>query len=221
MNPQEYVWKNLYSINTRTILQEKRQLTATLQFGTRIDSYASSHEDSTVKATVDEEKENLEKFPAWNPTKVRSKLQSDRWSKDEGRKSSFRLICHLKEYRTGDKVSKIQRWSYIPKWHCERWFGIFCSFHRTRIISITNDSSQSHGYHLQTARLRWTSSRRSICLNPSKNGRYSQIIENSQIGVSRHLDSSTTTQMAKIMVQHGRPSRSSRAKSVRSFFAGL
>ena len=42
-----------------------------------------------------------------------------------------------------------------------------------------------------------------------KNGRCSKIIENSQIGMSRHLDSSTTTQMAKIMVQYGRPSRSS------------
>ena len=30
-----------------------------------------------------------------------------------------------------------------------------------------------------------------------------------KIGESRHLDSSTTTQMAKIMVQYGRPSRSS------------
>ena len=29
-----------------------------------------------------------------------------------------------------------------------------------------------------------------------KNGRCSQIIENSKIGMSRHLDSSTTTQMA-------------------------
>ena len=35
-----------------------------------------------------------------------------------------------------------------------------------------------------------------------KNGRCSQIFENSKIGVSRHLDSSTTTQMAKIMVQY-------------------
>ena len=52
------------------------------------------------------------------------------------------------------------------------------------------------GYHLQITRLRWTSSRRSISLYPSKNGRCSQIVENSQIGVSRHLDSSTTTQMA-------------------------
>ena len=30
-----------------------------------------------------------------------------------------------------------------------------------------------------------------------------------KIGVSRHLDSSTTTQMAQIMVQYGRSSRSS------------
>ena len=30
-----------------------------------------------------------------------------------------------------------------------------------------------------------------------------------KVGVSRHLDSSTTTQMAKIMVQYGRSSRSS------------
>ena len=42
--------------------------------------------------------------------------------------------------------------------------------------------------------LRWTSRRRSISLFPSKNGRCSQIVENSQIGMSRHLDSSTTTQ---------------------------
>ena len=42
----------------------------------------------------------------------------------------------------------------------------------------------------------WSSSRRSICFFPRKNGRCSQIVENSKIGMSRHLDSSTTTQMA-------------------------
>ena len=51
--------------------------------------------------------------------------------------------------------------------------------------------------------------KRSIGLHPSKNGRCSQIIKSPKIGVSRHLDSSTTSQMAKIMVQYGRPSRSS------------
>ena len=58
----------------------------------------------------------------------------------------------------------------------------------------------------------------SICSYPGKNGRCPKIIENSQIGMSRHLDSSTTTQMVKIMVQTGRSSRSSWAKSVRSSF---
>ena len=36
-----------------------------------------------------------------------------------------------------------------------------------------------------------------------------KLLKKSQIGMSRHLDSSTTTQMAKIVVQYGRPSRSS------------
>ena len=39
--------------------------------------------------------------------------------------------------------------------------------------------------------------------------------------MSRHMDSSTTTQMAKTMVQYGRPSRSSWTKSVQSFFGRL
>ena len=40
----------------------------------------------------------------------------------------------------------------------------------------------------------------------------------SQIGMSRHLDSSTTTQVAKIMVQYGRSSCPSWKESVRSSF---
>ena len=35
------------------------------------------------------------------------------------------------------------------------------------------------------------------------------VVQNSEVRMSRHLDSSTTTQMAKIMVQYGRPGRSS------------
>ena len=68
------------------------------------------------------------------------------------------------------------------------------------------------------ARMHRTSSGRSIFLYPGKKGRCSKIIENSQIGMSRHLDSSATTQMAQIMVQYGRPSRSSWTKFVRSSF---
>ena len=118
----------------------------------------------------------------------------------------------------GGKAPEIQRSSCTPWWYCKRQFWFLCSIHWSRIFSISNDSSKDHGYHLQIAWLRWTSSRCSISLHPSKNGRCSQIIENSKIGVSRHLDSSTTTQMAKIMVRNGRSSCSSWAESVRSSF---
>ena len=118
----------------------------------------------------------------------------------------------------GDKAPKIQRSSCTSRWYCKRWFWLLCSIHWTRIFSISNDSRQHHGYHFQIAWLRWTSSRRSISLYLGKNGRCSKITENSKIGMSRHLDSSTTTQMARIMVQFGKPSRYSWAKSVRSFF---
>ena len=49
--------------------------------------------------------------------------------------------------------------------------------------------------------------RRSICLLPGQNGRCTNVIESSQIGMSSHFDTSTETQMDKIMVQYGRPGR--------------
>ena len=50
-------------------------------------------------------------------------------------------------------------------------------FSLNKDLQHLNDSRQDHGYHRQIARLRWTSSRRSVSLYPSKNGRCSQIIE--------------------------------------------
>ena len=152
-----------------------------------------------AKAAVDKEWEKLEKIPAWNLTKVRGKKEVIDEAGTKGAKVHFASlmdICYLKNDELEAKHQKIQRSSCAPRWYCEWWFWILCSIHRTRIISITNDSSKSYGYHLQIARLRWTSSRRSISLYPSENGRCSQIVQNSQIGVSRHSDSSTTTQMA-------------------------
>ena len=147
-----------------------------------------------------------------------SQSESDRWSKDVGRYSSFCIIdghMSFEKCRIGGKAPKIQRSSCTPRWYCKRRLRVSCSIRWTRIISITNDSSISHGYHLQIAWLRWTSSWRSICLHPSQNGRWTIVIENSKIRTSGYNDTSTNTQMAQIMVQHGRPSRSSWAKSVR------
>ena len=163
---------------------------------------------------------NLKRFRRGDLTKVRSKKEVIDEARTKGAEVHFASlmdICHLKNARIGGKAPKIQR-SSTPRWYCEGRFGVLCSILCTRIISFTNDSSKSHGYHIQTAWLRRTSSWCSICLYPSKNGRCSKNIENSKIGMSRHLDSSTTTQMAKIMVQYGRSSRSSWTKSVWSSF---
>ena len=67
---------------------------------------------------------------------------------------------------------------------------------------------QRHRWRPQT-RMRRTSSWCSIRLHPRQNGGRSRVIENSKVRVSRCLDTPTTTQVAKIMVQHRRPSGSS------------
>ena len=132
--------------------------------------------------------------------------------------ASLMDICHLKNAELEAKHPKYKGRVVLRGDIVKDDSGFLCSIYITRIISITDDSSKSHGYHIQTARVRKTSSWRSICLYQGKNGGCSKIIENSQLGMSRHLDSFNTAQMAKIMVQYGRSSRSSWAKSVRSSF---
>ena len=187
------------------------------QSSAQIYSYASSNENTRCKGSSGEIMRKSGENTVMAADESHQQKWGDRWSKEP---YTLRFYGPLSSQKFGVEatVSKIQRSSCTPRWHGERWFRIVCSIYTTKFTSITNDSSKSHGYHLQTAGLRWTSSRRSISLYPSENGRCSQIIENSKIGVSRHLDSSTTTQMAKIMVQYGRPSRSSWRECVRSSF---
>ena len=172
-----------------------------------------------AKAAVDREWEKLQKISPWNLTKVRSKKEMIDEARTKGARVHFASLmdmCHLKNAELLAKAPKIQRSSCTSRRYCERWFWILCSTYRTRIISITNDCSKHNGYHIQIARMLRTSSWRSICLYPGQNGRCTDVIENSKVRMSRYLDTSTTTQMAQIMVQYGRPSRSSWAKLVRS-----
>ena len=118
-------------------------------------------------AAVEKEWEKLEKIPAWQLTKVRNKKM--RWSLKQGwrNKSAFCVVngsLSCQEFGVGTTSSKIQRKSCAPRWHCERWFRIVCCIYRAGIISITNDGCKNHGYYIQTARVRRTSSRRRICL---------------------------------------------------------
>ena len=75
-------------------------------------------------------------------------------------------ICHLKNSEWEPKLQKIQRQSRAPRWHCKRWLWSLRSVYWTGLISSTNDGSKSHRYHIQIARVRRTSSWRSIRLAP-------------------------------------------------------
>ena len=145
-------------------------------------------------------------------------IRGDRWSKDEGRKSSFCLTdgyLLFEECRIGGKASKIQRSSCTPRRHCERRFWILCSMYRTRIISISNDRQQKSWISYPDCQGAQDKQLTPYLLLPRVNMEDAPKflkIPNSEC--PRHLDSSTTTQMVKIMVHCKRPSRSSWTKSV-------
>ena len=224
VNPQECVWKNLYQITMRTISQDRGR-----QIHYNITSWYTNLFLCLKQWRYPQQKQwwikngrNLKRILAWDLTKSQKQIWGDRWSKDEGRKSSFCLInghlsfekCWIGGKSTKNTKVRVVLWGDIVGGDSR----VLCSVHWTRIISITNNGRKSHGYHIQIARVRRTISGRSICLYPGDNGRCFKIIENSKVRMSRYLDTCTEAQVAKIMVQYGRSSRSSWTKSVWSSF---
>ena len=70
------------------------------------------------------------------------------------------------------KRTRVERWSLLGAPRNRAEAGEVPEDHKR--ISITNDGSKGHGYHIQTARVRRTSSWRSICWNSGKHGRCSK-----------------------------------------------
>ena len=168
-----------------------------------------------AKAAVDKEWEKLEKK---SMATDESQKQKKKWSMKQGEKAKQCVsdgYLSSQEFGVGTKTSKIPRSSRAPRWKSERWFRLLRSIYRARFVRVTDDSCKSNGCRSKATRMRRTSSRRSISLHPSRNGRCTVFVEKCKVRKSRYLDSSTKTQMAE-MVQHGRPSRSSWTKSVRS-----
>ena len=164
-----------------------------------------------AKAEVDKEWEKLEKISAWNLAKAKSKkkvIDEARTSGATVHFASLMDICHLKNAELEAKHQK----------------------YKGRVVlrgDIVKDNSGSYAVfteqgssasQMTAAKIMISSPDCLVAMDkqqtqyrliPKCKWKISQIIENSKIGVSRHLDSSTTTQMAKILVQYGRPSRSS------------
>ena len=151
-----------------------------------------------VKAAVDKKWEKLKKILAWNLTKVRSKKEVIDEARTTGAKVHFASlmdICHLGNAELGRKHQKYKGRVVLRGDIVKDDSGSYAAF-------TEQGSSASQ---ITAAKVMDIISRLPGCdgqaadavsaLYPGKNGRCSQIIEKSKIGMSRHLDSSTTTQM--------------------------
>ena len=91
MNLQDCVWKNLHRTITKTILQEMED--NSLQHHNLVHEYIlrpQAMQIPAAKAAVDQEWDKLEKIPAWDLTKVRSKKEVI----DEGRRAQKFILPH-------------------------------------------------------------------------------------------------------------------------------
>ena len=149
-----------------------------------------------ARGAVDKEWENLSKIPAWQLTKVRSK-------KDETEKFASSMdLCHLKNSELEPQFQKYKGRVVLRGDIAKDVSGSYAVFTEQGSSASQMTAAKRNGCHIKATRMRRTSSRRSISLHPSQNARCTDVIENSQLRVSRHLDTSTTTQVAEIMVQH-------------------
>ena len=199
MNPQECVWEILYRIIIKTILQEK----------------ATIHCNITIWYT------NL--FPCLKPWKFLQRRQQ--WTRNEknwrkfrsgtGRKSEVRKRWSMKQRRRAPKFILHHWWKYVI-WKMLNWRqntkNTKVELYSEVILRKTIRGLMQYLQHKDHQHLKWQPPKSWISspdcqvamdkqqtqyqLTARKNGRCSQIIQNSKIGVSRHLDSSTTTEMA-------------------------
>ena len=163
-----------------------------------------------AKAAVDKEWEELEKISAWNLTKVTSKKEEIDEARTSGATVHFASlmdICHLKNAELEAKHQKykgrvVLRGDIVKddSGSCAVFTEQGSSASQMTAAEIMDIISRLPGCDGQAADA--VSAYTQVKMEDAP-----QIVENSQIGMSRHLDSSTTTQMAQIMVQYGRPSR--------------
>ena len=158
----------------------------------------------------------LEKDAGMAADESQKRNRGDRWSQGKSQNSALRVINgHLKNSELEPKFEKYKGQVVLRGGIVKNDSGSHAEFMEQGSSASQMTAAKSHGRHCETNRMRRTSSRCNISLHPGQNGRCTVVIDNSKARMSRYLDASTR-QMAKIMVQHGRPSCSSWAKSVRS-----
>ena len=191
---------------------QKEKFTEPFQFSAQICSYATSIKNTGCKGSSGKRRGILEKIPAWQLTIVRNKKEVIDEARNEGRKVHFASLMdlsHLKDSELEPQSQKYKGRVVLRGDIVKNDSGSYAVFTEQGSSASQMTAAKSHGHYFKTTGMRRTSSRCSIRLYPGQNERCTDVIENSKVRMCRHLDSSTQTQMAKNMIQYGRPSRSS------------
>ena len=152
-----------------------------------------------AKAAVDKEWEKLEKIPAWDLTKVRSKSEVIDEARTKGAKVHFVSlmdICHLKNAELETKHQKYKGRVVLRGDIVKDDSGSYAVFTEQGSSEFQMTAEKAMDIISRLPRCAGQAADAVSAYTQGENGRCSEIIENSQIGMSRHLDSSTTTQMA-------------------------
>ena len=154
----------------------------------------------------------LQTIPAWQLEKVKSKKEVILEARRDKQKVHFATLtdnCHLKNAELEPKLEKYKGRILLRGDIVKDDSGSYAVFTEQGPSVSQMTAAKVMVMKLRLSTCRRTCSRHSIRLHSGQNGRCSQITENSKIRMSRHMDPSTRAQMAKLMVQYGRPSRSS------------
>ena len=144
---------------------------------------------------------NLRKSRAWQLTKVRNQKEVIEQARNKGRKGSFRVIdgsLSSQEFGVGASVSKVQKAQSYSEVTLLKMILVRTQYSLNKSSASQIDSRKSNGHYFKTTRMRRTSSS-SIRLRPGQNERCTDVIEHSKVRMSRYLDTSTESEMAKII----------------------
>ena len=165
-----------------------------------------------AKSAVDKEWEKLEKIPAWDLTKVRSKKEVIDEARTKGAKVHFASlldICHLKNAELETKHQKYKGRVVLRGDVVKDDSGSYAVFTEQGSSASQMTAAKIMDIISRLPGAQVKQLMQYLLIRKSQMEDALKLSKKSKIGMSRHLDSSTTTQMASIMIQYGRPSRSS------------
>ena len=180
-----------------------------------------SIENTGCKGSSGKRIRNFEKVLAWQLTKVRNKKEVIKEARNKGRKvhfASLMELCHLKNSELDPQYQNYKGKVVLRGDIVKDDSGSYAVFTEQGSSASQMTAAKVMDILSRLPGLSGQAADAVSAYTQVKTEDASTLSENSKVSMSRYLGASTEAQMAKIMVQCGKPSRSSRKESARSPF---